>query len=170
MRLAPVAIRWHDVPEIALRVAAGQARTTHAAPECIEASAMFVAILCDAIVTGRRAVALSPRPASATPAIAAVGRGAWAGKTRAAIDSSGWVTATLEAALWSVARTESFEDAVILAANLAGDADTVAAVTGQIAGALYGASAVPGRWLERLAWREEIAERAGALFDAGGGI
>ena len=57
----------------------------------------------------------------------------------------------------------------MLAANLAGDADTVAAVTGQIAGALYGASAVPARWLDRLAWRDDIAARAAALFDAAAG-
>lgn len=168
MRLAPVAIRWHGAPDIALRVAADQARTTHAAPECIDASAMFAEILCDAIVTGDRTRTLAPRPASATPAIAAVGRGAWRAKTREAIDSSGWVTATLEAALWSVERTATFEQAVVLAANLAGDADTVAAVAGQIAGALYGASAIPEHWLDRLAWRDDIAARAGVLFEAAG--
>jgi ADP-ribosyl-[dinitrogen reductase] hydrolase len=166
MRLAPVAIRWHGAPEIALRIAADQARTTHGTPECIDASAMFAEILCDAIGTGDKVRALSPRPAAATPALAAVGRGDWWGKERDRIDSSGWVTATLEAALWSVSRTASFEQAVILAANLADDADTVAAVTGQIAGALYGAAAIPARWLDRLAWRDDIAGRAGALFDA----
>jgi ADP-ribosyl-[dinitrogen reductase] hydrolase len=91
-------------------------------------------------------------------------------KAREAIDSSGWVTATLEAALWSVQRTTSFEHAVVLAANLGGDADTVAAVTGQIAGSLHGASAIPGRWLDQLAWRDDIAGRAGALFDAALGM
>ena len=55
-------------------------------------------------------------------------------------------------------QTESFEDAVVLAVNLADDADTVGAVTGQIAGALYGASAIPERWLKPLAWRERIEQ------------
>jgi hypothetical protein len=43
---------------------------------------------------------------------------------------------TLEAALWCVGHAADFQEAVLLAANLADDADTVAAVTGQIAGAL----------------------------------
>lgn len=53
---------------------------------------------------------------------------------------------TLEAALWSIHQTNNFEDALILAVNLAGDADTVGAVTGQIAGAKYGLEAIPQRW------------------------
>ena len=49
--------------------------------------------------------------------------------------------------------------------NLGDDADTVGAVTGQFAGAVYGASSIPDRWLERLAWRNEVAELAGQLID-----
>ena len=63
---------------------------------------------------------------------------------------------TLEAALWSVWTTDSFADAVLTAANLADDADSVAAVAGQLAGALYGASAIPPEWLKTLAWRHMI--------------
>jgi ADP-ribosyl-[dinitrogen reductase] hydrolase len=47
-----------------------------------------------------------------------------------------------------------------MAANLADDADTVAAVTGQIAGALWGRAAIPAHWLDHLAWREEIERKA----------
>ena len=65
---------------------------------------------------------------------------------------------TLEAAIWSVARTGDFPSAVLLAANLADDADTVAAVTGQLAGALHGLSAIPDRWLDRLAWKDRLVE------------
>ncbi len=53
-------------------------------------------------------------------------------------------------------RTASFEEAILLAANLGDDADTVAAVTGQLAGAHYGASRIPERWLERLYRRADI--------------
>jgi ADP-ribosyl-[dinitrogen reductase] hydrolase len=70
---------------------------------------------------------------------------------------------TLEAALWCVNRAADFGEAVLLAANLADDADTVAAVTGQIAGALWGKTAIPAHWLDRLAWREEIEAKAMAL-------
>lgn len=60
-----------------------------------------------------------------------------------------------------MSRTSTFWDAG------ARDADTTAAVAGQIAGALYGASGIPDEWLGRLAWREQIERMAGDLFDAG---
>lgn len=53
----------------------------------------------------------------------------------------------MAAAFWNV---ESFERAVIDAANMGGDADTIAAITGGIAGAYYGYEAIPKRWIETL--------------------
>ena len=55
---------------------------------------------------------------------------------------------------------------MLLAANLAGDADTVVAVTGQPAGALYGLSGIPERWLERVAWKNRLLEAAQRLLPA----
>jgi ADP-ribosyl-[dinitrogen reductase] hydrolase len=49
---------------------------------------------------------------------------------------------------------------VLLAANLGGDADSIAAVTGQIAGAIWGVEGIPPEWLERLAMRERVMELA----------
>ena len=60
-----------------------------------------------------------------------------------AIRSSGYVIDTLQAAIWAVLTTQSFEAALLKAVNLGDDADTVGAVTGQIAGAIYGYSKVP---------------------------
>jgi ADP-ribosyl-[dinitrogen reductase] hydrolase len=48
--------------------------------------------------------------------------------------------------------------------NLGDDADTVGAVTGQLAGAVYGESSIPERWLERLEWRNELKELAHLLI------
>ena len=73
----------------------------------------------------------------------------------------------MEAALWSIDGARSFADALIAAVNLGGDADTVGAVTGQLAGALWGASRIPAAWLEKLAWRGRIQQLALDLFDAG---
>jgi ADP-ribosyl-[dinitrogen reductase] hydrolase len=53
-----------------------------------------------------------------------------------------------------------------VAANLGDDADSVAAAAGQLAGALYGAAAIPEGWLQRLAWRSRIADTAEKLFQA----
>jgi ADP-ribosyl-[dinitrogen reductase] hydrolase len=71
----------------------------------------------------------------------------------------------LEASLWAVGRTGSFEEAVLLAANLGEDADTTAAITGQLAGALYGAGAIPQRWRDRLAWEPRIRGWAEMLYE-----
>ncbi len=46
------------------------------------------------------------------------------------------------------------------------DADTTAAVAGQIAGAVYGASGIPTDWLGKLAWRERIEGAADRLYAA----
>lgn len=64
------------------------------------------------------------------------------------ISSSGYTVSTMEAAAWSFLRTETFEEAVVCAANLGDDADTVAAVTGALAGAYYGWRAIPEGWRE----------------------
>jgi uncharacterized protein YajQ (UPF0234 family) len=57
------------------------------------------------------------------------------------------------------------EKAFLHAANLADDADTVAAITGQLAGAIWGASAIPEPWLAKLAWSERITKLSDDLLD-----
>ena len=52
----------------------------------------------------------------------------------------------LRDAFWSLCSTECYEDAVRHAINLGGDADTVGAVTGALAGAMYGMQTIPARW------------------------
>ena len=143
MRLAPVALRFHADRTRLLSVAADQSRTTHAAEEAVDACRAFAAMTADAIEGMPRAKLLSPRTFAGAPAITQVLAGSWRGRARDTIDSSGYVVHTLEVAIWSVARTADFRGAVLLAANLADDADTVAAVTGQLAGAVYGLSGIP---------------------------
>jgi ADP-ribosyl-[dinitrogen reductase] hydrolase len=163
MRLAPVALRWVDDREQAVSAARAQSVTTHGTPAAIEGCALLAGILVETIATGDKASVLRRRSANES-SIAAIAAGSWRGKERHSIRSSGYVVDTLEAALWCVDRTSGFSDAVLLAANLADDADTVAAVTGQIAGALWGRSAIPRHWLDRLAWREEIENKADRLL------
>lgn len=89
----------------------------------------------------------------------------WEGRCRDEVPSSGYVIHSLEAALWCMSSTDNFRDAVLLAANLGDDADTVAAITGQFAGATYGATGIPANWLAKLAWRERIEAAAVALLN-----
>ena len=62
--------------------------------------------------------------------------------------NSGWCVSTLDTALWAFNTTNNFRDAIVAAVNLGGDADTIGAVCGQIAGGYYGYSAIPKKWLE----------------------
>ena len=57
---------------------------------------------------------------------------------------------TLEAAIWCLLTTNSYKDAVLKAVNLGDDTDTVAAVTGGLAGALYGYNTIPNNWRNTL--------------------
>jgi len=74
--------------------------------------------------------------------VAAVLNSKIADEVEANIRSGGYVVDTLNAALWSTLSTNNFEKAVLKAANLGDDADTTAAVAGQLAGALYGYSSI----------------------------
>ena len=86
------------------------------------------------------------------------------------VQSSAYVLDTLRTALWAVLRTASFEEAVVLAVNLGNDADTVGAVTGALAGAVYGEAGIPPRWLAALQGREYIAAVAERLADLALGV
>ena len=77
-------------------------------------------------------------------------------KTRAEVNNSGWAVSTLQAALWAFETTDSFEGALIAAVNLGGDADSIGAVCGQIAGAYYGFEAIPDRWLNAVKDHDKV--------------
>lgn len=76
------------------------------------------------------------------------------------IFSSGYVLHTLEASIWCILTTNSYEDAVLKAVNLGEDTDTTAAVTGGLAGLVYGFESIPERWLEIIARYEDIEKLA----------
>jgi len=72
------------------------------------------------------------------------------------IRSGGYVVETLEASIWCLLTTDNYKDAVLTAVNLGADADTTAAVTGGLAGLLYGYDAIPKEWVNVIARREDI--------------
>lgn len=168
MRLAPVAIRHLGNPEMLVRVAKTQTMTTHGAPEAIEASIFFAQVLADAIHGAHPCEVFASRASDYSAKVHAIARGEYRGRHRTAIRGTGYVIQSLEAAMWAVSRTTSFRSAILLAANLGEDADTTAAIAGQIAGAIYGASGIPTEWLGRLAWRDIIQTKAQTMFDASG--
>ncbi|WP_395673146.1 ADP-ribosylglycohydrolase family protein [Inquilinus sp.] len=167
MRLAPAVLHTLRDAEACRRITAEQSRTTHGAREATEACVLFGEMLRAAILGTGKTEILTPRAWDGATRIQSIAHGDWRRLPRALIESSGYVVHTLEAALWAVNRTDSFEEALVLAVNLGDDADSVGAVTGQLAGALYGLSGIPQRWLEPLAWRERIVEMTDALIARG---
>jgi ADP-ribosyl-[dinitrogen reductase] hydrolase len=165
MRLAPVPMYYANDRQQAIEMAAESSRTTHGAAECLEACRLLCSLLLEAlhgadkesILSVQRGLSLSE------PRIAAIAEGGYLNKSAGEIRGSGYVVESLEAALWCFHHTDCFEEAVLKAVNLGEDADTTAAICGQLAGAHYGAEAIPFRWLVKLARRQMIEEMADAL-------
>lgn len=76
------------------------------------------------------------------------------------IKSTGYVVDTLEAALWVILKANSFSEAIIGSINLGNDTDTVGAVTGSMAGIIYGYDSIPKVWLNKLQRREYLEDLA----------
>ena len=82
---------------------------------------------------------------------------------REEIVASGYVLETLKAAVWAVMRNDDLEATIVEAVNLGDDADTVGAVAGALAGALYGEAAIPSRWTAALTVTERVRDAAEGL-------
>lgn len=166
MRLAPVPMFYYPDEEAAARYAAESSRTTHAAAECMDACCLLAGILIRALAGRTKEEVLFEGGGNfaGSPSIGAIARGEYRQKAASQIRGSGYVVESLEAALWCFLCTDTFETAILRAANLGDDTDTTAAVCGQVAGAYYGASGIPERWLERLVMREQIIDLADRLY------
>lgn len=167
MRLVPVVLFYFpDVQQIR-QFAIDSSRTTHAAPEAIECCQLLAELITKALL-GASKTELHRLPLSTftQSKVAALARGDYLVKSVSDIRGSGYSVESLEAALWCFHHTDSFAAAILQAANLGDDADTTAAIVGQLAGAYYGIRAIPAPWLEMLHDGEEIAATADRLLDA----
>lgn len=172
MQLAPAPLAFANDPQKAIDLAGESSRTTHGAPECVEACRYFAGLLLAALsgLSKKDILSNNYEPATAhflriplTGQVAQVASGSFAVKEPPQIRGSGYVIHTLEAALWAFHRTDNFRDGALLVVNLGEDADTTGAVYGQIAGTYYGADGIPAEWREKLAMRELIERRAAEL-------
>jgi len=165
MRLVPIVLFYNDNLVDVLRYAAKSSCTTHAAPEAVESCQLFAELISralhgvpkDSLLHG-----LQFKPAE--PSVIAIARGDFLAKSDNDIQGTGYCIASLEAALWCFFSTDSFSAAVLRAANLGDDADTTAAIVGQIAGAFYGAESIPPHWRAMLSMREDMEDMADRLY------
>jgi ADP-ribosyl-[dinitrogen reductase] hydrolase len=82
-----------------------------------------------------------------------------------ALSPTGYVVDTHQAATYHALTAADAEAAVVNAVNGGGDADTIGAVTGAIAGARFGASELPDRWLAELDGAGELRRLGRELVD-----
>src|SRR5262249_14768035 len=145
-RIAGVALFYFSSLETTLQQAVDSSRITCQAPAVLDACRRFARAL---------HAALSGQPKAKI--LADVGT-----ITEAAAQANNTAAAALNAAFWAFSSTDNFRDAVLRAANVGGNSDVVAAVCGQLAGAHYGATAIPQSWRNGLMEKdliEGIADR-----------
>ena len=175
MRLAPIAMFYARLPRKAIEYAAASSRTTHRAREAVD-GCRYLASVIVGLLNGRSKETVLAGDYEAVSGlwdkeplarkVAKIRQGSFRERQPPQIRGSGYVIASLEAALWAFSKSGSFMEGAVLAVNLGDDADTTGAVYGQIAGAAYGVSGIPARWLEKLVWRERIQSMADALYKA----
>ncbi len=173
MRLAPLPMLYANAPVHAIEFAAESSQTTHGAATAVDACRYFAALIVGALGGTKKEELLanhfSPvkgywQDHPLVSEIQRVASGSFRRKEPPQIQGTGYVVRSLEAALWAFDKSSDFPEGSLLAANLGDDADTTAAVYGQLAGAFYGEPGIPSKWLDKLAMRDQIASFADRLF------
>jgi len=165
MRLAPVPMYYAGDANAVFLYSGESTRTTHGTREALECSRLFGLQLQAALLGKTKQEVLEvayPEPLSAK--VAPLNSLAFLNKSVDQIKGSGYCVAALEAALWCFWHTGSYKEAVLRAANLGDDADTTAAIVGQLAGAWYGVDAIPPAWREKVTMGEAIVALADRLL------
>lgn len=172
-RLAPIPLFYAQTPNQAIDYAIESSKTTHAAQASLDCCAYMSGIITGILRGHSKEKVLSDlynpfgddwTDYNFTDEVAQVASGSFKQDVPHDITGSGFVADTLEAALWAFHRTTNFETGAILAVNLGGDADSTGAVYGQIAGAYYGVTAIPRRWLDVVVKKDIITALADRLW------
>ncbi|MFW5453934.1 ADP-ribosylglycohydrolase family protein [Thioalkalivibrio sulfidiphilus] len=173
MRLGPVPLAYRRNPAKAMAAAVASSRTTHGALECLDACRVWSGLLLAALQGWSKhdlcAAPWQELPGFAAgdtlaPAVESVISGSYRHRQPPQIRGTGYVVQSLEAALWAFYHGGDFREGALLAANLGDDADTTAAIYGQLAGAVYGEAGIPEGWRARLTRREFIENLSDALL------
>ena len=166
MRLAPVAIYYYKNINELIHFAAESSRTTHGSLECLESCQLLATQLSLALTGADKdsIIAASRLNPFQSEKVQSIHQGDWKQLNYEQLIGSGYVIESLQASLWCFYYSESFSDAVLKATNLGDDADTTAAITGQLAGAYYGINNIPENWQQKIVMNEEIKTMAMSLL------
>ena len=158
MRCLPVALYYYDVEKM-LEITASQSVLTHYDQKATDAC-QFYNLLVYQYLNGRPKVPCIREYIEKYQEYKQVFQ-----LSKEELKPTGYVFDTLICALWCFINTSSFEDAVCEAANLGGDADTIAAITGGMAGVYYGYGAIPDRWKEKIMIKEQLTSIAKRMIE-----
>jgi ADP-ribosylglycohydrolase len=174
-RIGPAVAWFAASPRAAIDASVSCARVTHQAPLTLDAVRLFAALLAGALAGRDKAALLAPdfspepgawRPDTLRSPVREVAGGAWRGRPpRRLLRGKLAVVAALESALAAFEQGGDLGQCLAAAAARPGDAQVVAAITGQLAGACYGASALPANLRAGLARAAEIEALADTLVD-----
>jgi ADP-ribosyl-[dinitrogen reductase] hydrolase len=170
-RLAPAVMFFLHDAALAIEAAADAARISHQAPLVLDACRLSAVLLHAALSgAGKQAIleagAARRRSfrgdistlAGRLPDLAAAESGT--------VRGDGNIAAALTAAVWAFASSRDYREGALKAVNLGADSDVTAAVHGALAGAHYGARALPAPWRDSLLQREIIVDLADRLLAA----
>jgi ADP-ribosyl-[dinitrogen reductase] hydrolase len=164
MRCAPVALRFRSDSARLRRASIDTAAITHVDPRCTWGAVAVNQAIAHLLDGGsKETVAAAAIEGVENDDVRRAVLDA-AERDRADVKSGGFVLDTIGAAFWCLARHDEFENAVVAAVALGDDADTTGAVAGALAGACFGASAIPARWRDLLEPRAELERLADQLL------
>jgi len=175
MRLAAIPLFYGNDPRKAIEMSGQSSLTTHGSVITVDACRYMGGLIIGALRGTRKHELLEKKYAPVpnlweaeplTDRIDEVASGSFKTREPPTIQGTGYVVKSLEAALWCLHKTDNFRDGALLAANLGDDADTTAAVYGQIAGAYYGEQGIPENWRSILVYSDQIGRLADKLYEA----
>jgi ADP-ribosyl-[dinitrogen reductase] hydrolase len=186
MRVLPAALLFSQDLPTAAKAAADSSRVTHPHPRCVLSCALYTILIAQSLqepkvtkdslvghISDYISAVKDAIPPSTSKSKSTSGHFlerfepyttliSFHDKPAIKIRSSGYVLDSLEAALWAFFTTSSFREGAIKVVNLGGDADTVGAIYGGLAGAFYGGNQIPEEWLrdmKRLDLVEDVVEK-----------
>lgn len=168
MRVAPIPMFFRADPAAALRYACDSSRTTHANVVVLEACQYLTALIIKAlngadkeeVLFGDLSLVPACQGRTSLETFARHLKPLWYRRPAEHMEPGAYVLDTLACALWALSESTTFEEGLLLAVNLGGDADTVGAVYGQIAGAFYGLEGIPALWRWSLALNRPLSKFA----------
>ena len=166
MRCAPYGVAYHDDPDTLVSVSRDSAAITHYDPRCQYGSVVLNLTIAN-LLTGREHPLHSAlnhveedAPDELMSALATVPDGV----SEAELQTNGYVVTTLQTALYYALTADTTREAIIETINRGGDADTIGAIAGAVAGAQHGPESLPSAWLDEIAERAELETLAAELL------